>query len=77
MNRMLSQDIHVPGDIEPEPLENIQQRRVNTVLDEKLTMHGIARTIKGLNDRKTQGGDAIPVEIWKYRDSICPTDCIK
>ena len=30
--------LNVPGDIEPEVLENIQTRSVNTALDEKPTM---------------------------------------
>ena len=33
--------LHVPGDIEPEELENIEQRSVNTVLDEKPTIYEI------------------------------------
>ena len=40
--------LNVPGDIGPEAMENIQKRRVNTALDEKPTMDGIVRTIKGL-----------------------------
>ena len=58
--------LNVPGDIEPEALENIQQRRVNTSLDEKPTMDEMVRTIKGLKDGKIPGADGIPVEVWKY-----------
>ena len=29
-------------------------------------MDEMVRTIKGLNDRKSSGGDRIPAEIWKY-----------
>ena len=58
--------LNVPGDIEPEVLENIQKRSVNTALDEKPTMDEMVRAIKGLKDGKTPGGDGIPAEVWKY-----------
>ena len=44
--------IIVPWDTEPEVLENIQKRSVNTALDEKLTMDEMVRAIKGLKDGK-------------------------
>ena len=39
--------LNIPGDIEPEVLENIQKRSVNTALDEKPTMDEMVRAIKG------------------------------
>ena len=42
--------LNVPGDIEPEGLENIQKRSENTALDEKPTMDEMVRVIKGLKD---------------------------
>ena len=57
---------NIPGDIEPEVLENIQQRIVNNVLDAKPTMDEMVRAIRGLKDGKTPGGDGIPAEVWKY-----------
>ena len=49
--------LNVPGDIEPEAMENIQQRSVNTALNEKPTMDEMVRTIKGLKEGKVPGGD--------------------
>ena len=66
---------NVPGDIEPEVLENIQRRSVNTALDEKPTMDEMVRAIKRLKDGKAPGGDAFPAEGWKYEKLTCPTDC--
>ena len=57
--------LNVPGDIEPEVLETIQKRSVNTALDEKPTMDEMVRAFKGLKDGKTPGGDGIPAEVWK------------
>ena len=54
--------LNVPGDIEPEVLENIQKRSVITALDEKPTVDKMVRTIKGLNDGKAPDGDGIPAE---------------
>ena len=58
--------LNVPGDIEPEVLENIQKRSVYTALDEKPTMDEMVRVIKGLKDGKASSGDGIPAEVWKY-----------
>ena len=58
--------LNAPGDIEPEVLENIQKRSVNTALDEKPTMDEMVRAIKGLKDGKAPGGNGIPAEVWKY-----------
>ena len=58
--------LNVPGDIEPEVLENIQKRSVNTALDEKPTMYEMISAIKGLKDEKAPGGDGITAEVWKY-----------
>ena len=58
--------LNVPGDIEPEVMENIQKRSVNTALDEKPTMDEMVRAITGLKDGKAPGGDGIPAEVWKY-----------
>ena len=57
--------LNVPGDIEPEVLENIQKRSVNTALDEKPTMDEMVRAIKGLKDGTAPCGDGIPAEAWK------------
>ena len=58
--------LNIHGDIEPEVLENIQKRSVNTALGEKPTMDEMVRAIKGLKDGKAPGGDGIPAEVWKY-----------
>ena len=58
--------LNVPGHIEPEVLEIIQKRSVNTALDEKPTMDEMVRAIKRLKDGKAPGGDGIPEEVWKY-----------
>ena len=55
--------LNVPGDIEPEALQHIQMRSVNTALDEKPTMDEMARMIKGQKDVKVPGGDGIPAEV--------------
>ena len=58
--------LNVPVDIEPEVLENIQMRSVNTALDEKPTMDEMVRAIKGLHDGIAPGGDGISAEVWKH-----------
>ena len=67
--------LNVPGDMEPEVLENVQMRSVNTALDEKPTMDEMVRAIKGLKDGKAPGGDGIPAEVWNTGELTCPTDC--
>ena len=57
---------NVPGDVDPEVLENIQKRSVNTALDEKPTMDEMDRAIKRQSDGKAPGGDGIPAEVWTY-----------
>ena len=57
--------LNVPGDIEPDVLENTQKRSVNTALDEKPTMDEMVRSIKGVKDGKAPGRDGIPAEVWK------------
>ena len=47
--------LNVPGDIEPEAMENIQKRSVNPALDEKPTMDEMVRAIKGLNYGEAPG----------------------
>ena len=59
--------LNVPGDIEPEVLDNIQNCNVNTARDEKPTMDEMVRVVKGLKSRKPLGVDGIPAEVWKYR----------
>ena len=58
--------LNVPGDVEPEVLENIQKRNVNTALDEQPTMDAMVRAIKRLKDGKAPGGDGIQADVWKY-----------
>ena len=52
-NEYFQKLLNVPGGIEPEVLENIQKRSVNTVLDEKPTMYEVVRAIKGLKRWKS------------------------
>ena len=58
--------LNVPGDIEPDVLDNIQQRIINTCLDVIPTMDEMARSIAGLKDGKAPEGDGIPAEVWKH-----------
>lgn len=58
--------LNVPGDIEPEALDNIQQRITNTCLDEIPTMDEMTRAVASLRDGKAPGSDGIPAEVWKY-----------
>ena len=61
--------LNVPRDIEPEMLENIRKRSVNTALDEKPTMDEMVRAVEGLKDGKAPGGGGIPAEVLKYGGS--------
>ena len=67
--------LNVPGDIEPEVLENIQKRSVNTALDEKPTMDEMVRAIKGLKDGKAPGGEEFQQKYENTGELTCPTDC--
>ena len=70
--------LNVPWDIEPKVLENIQKRSVNTALDEKPTVDKMVRTIKGLNDGKSAGGDGIPAKHTlkpDYPEVVPETQC--
>ncbi|KAK3509681.1 hypothetical protein QTP70_008422 [Hemibagrus guttatus] len=58
--------LNVPGEIEPEALDNIQQRTIKTCLDETPSMDETMKAIMGLKDGKAPGGDGIPAEVWKY-----------
>ena len=58
--------LNVPGDIDPEVMENIQKRSFNTALDEKPTMEEMVRAINGLKEGKAPDGDGIPTKVWKY-----------
>ena len=73
-NEYFQKLLNVPGDIDPDVLENIQRCSVNTALDEKPTMDEMVRAIKGLKDGKHQ----VETEFqWKYGNTgelICPTD---
>ena len=52
--------LNIPGDIETEVLENVQQRSVKTALDEKLTMYEMVKAKRW----KAPGGDGSPT-IWE------------
>ena len=43
--------VNVPGDIETEPLENIERRIVNTALDKKPTMDEMVRVVNNFSNR--------------------------
>jgi len=58
--------LNVPGDIEPEALDNIRQCTTITCLDEMPTMAEMAKAIASLKDGKAPGGDGIPAEVWKH-----------
>ena len=58
--------LNVPGDIEPEALDKIQQRETITCLDEIPTMAELTRSINSLKDGKAPGEDGIPAEVWKH-----------
>ncbi|KAK2186253.1 hypothetical protein NP493_207g00008 [Ridgeia piscesae] len=58
--------LNVPGDIDHEALDNIQQCLTKTSLDEIPTMAEIVTAIAGLKDGKAPVGDGIPVEVWKH-----------
>ena len=67
--------LNVPGDIEPEVLENIQKRSVNTAMDEKPTMDEMVSAIKGLKYGKAPGGDEFQQKYGNTGVLTCPTDC--
>ena len=58
--------LNVPGDINHEVLDNIQQLITKTSLDEIPTMDEMARIIDCLIDAKAPEGDGIPAEAWKH-----------
>ena len=64
--------LNVPGDIEPEVLENIQKRSVNTALYEKPTMDEMVRAIKM---EKHQAETEFQKKYGNTGELTCPTDC--
>ncbi|KAK2178131.1 hypothetical protein NP493_561g01051 [Ridgeia piscesae] len=52
--------LNLPGDIDHEAMDNIQQRITKTCLDEITTMDEMTRAIADLKDDKAPGGDGIP-----------------
>ena len=57
--------LNVPGDIDHEALDNIQQRIAKTSLDEIPNMAEMVRAIASLKDGKAPGGDGIS-EVLKH-----------
>ena len=57
--------LNVPGDIDHEALDNIQQSITKTSLNEIPTMDENARATAGLRHGKAPGGDGFPAEVWK------------
>ena len=71
----LPEQLNVPGDIDHEALDIIQQRITNTSFDEIPTMDEMARAIADLKDGKAPGGDVITAEVWNTKETICSADC--
>ena len=67
--------LNVPGDIDPEALDNIPQRITKTSLDEIPTMDEMARAIAGLKDGKTPGEMEFLQKYGSMEETICSADC--
>ena len=72
--RILQKLLNVPGDIEPEVLENIQKGSVNTALDEKPTMDEMVRASKEKME-KHQVETEFQQKYGNTGELTCPTDC--
>lgn len=58
--------LNVPGEIQTEALDNIQQRTTKHYLDETPSMNEVTKAIAGLKDGRAPGEDGIPAEVWKH-----------
>ena len=63
--------LNIPGDREPEALEIIQQRRVNTALDEQPTVDEMVRALRVLNYGKAPRGDEFQQKYGNTVEPIC------
>ena len=71
-----SQLLNIPGELDEEAKDNIEQKEIVTSLDDPPNLGEILTAISNISEGKAPGRDGIPAEIWKYGGNRL-TECLQ